>query len=127
MMFLSGWTAKVYTIRSAFRYSRPESPTGPSPAQLQGVDMFWFKGCIRCSGDRYTDHDQYGPYITCAQCGFSKDLVQNGEAQIAIAAETIPAPLVPHSTGGKRRRMSHGGRHFASTLAKVKRALTEAA
>ena len=34
---------------------------------------------------------------------------------------------VQERVGGKRRRMSHGGRHFASTLAKTKRALTEAA
>ena len=89
--------------------------------------MFWFKRCPRCSGDLYADHDQYGPYITCAQCGFSKDLPQNGEERIVITAEPIPAPAVPMSKGGKRRRLSHGGRHFASTLAMAKKTLTETA
>ena len=89
--------------------------------------MFWFKKCPRCSGDLYADYDQYGPYITCAQCGFSKDLVQNGEERIAISAEATPPPAIPQLEDGKRRRLSHGGRHFARTLAMAKRSLTEAA
>jgi len=89
--------------------------------------MFWFKRCPRCSGDLYADSDQYGPYITCAQCGFSKDLAQNGQDQMIITAEPIPAPGVPELKGGKRRRLSHGGRHFARTLAMAKRSSAETA
>ena len=86
--------------------------------------MFWFKSCPRCSGDLYADNDQYGPYITCAQCGFSKDLPQAGEERFVITAEPVPAPVVPESMGGKRSRLSHGGRHIARTLAIAKRSST---
>ncbi|PKB81123.1 MAG: hypothetical protein BZY88_07100 [SAR202 cluster bacterium Io17-Chloro-G9] len=89
--------------------------------------MFWLKLCPRCSGDLYTDYDQYGPYITCAQCGFSKDLPQDGEEPIVITAEPVPAPVITQAQGEKRRRMSHGGRHFARTLAMAKRTSTESA
>ncbi len=89
--------------------------------------MFWLKRCPRCSGDLYADSDQYGPYITCAQCGFSKDLAQNGEERIVITAEPMSAPVVPQLNGGKRRRLSHGGRHFARTLAMAKRSSAETA
>ena len=89
--------------------------------------MFWFKWCPRCSGDLYADYDQYGPYVTCAQCGFNKDLPQNDEERIVITAEPVPAPVVPELKGGKRRRLSHGGRHFARTLAMAKRSAAETA
>ena len=89
--------------------------------------MFWFKKCPRCSGDLYADYDQYGQYITCAQCGFSKDLVQNGEELSVITAEPVPAPMVLDSNSGKRRRLSHGGRHFARTLAMGSMASAETA
>ena len=35
--------------------------------------MFWIKRCPRCSGDLFGDRDQYGLFVTCIQCGFSKD------------------------------------------------------
>ena len=31
--------------------------------------MFWFKACPRCHGDLTSDHDTYGPYVSCIQCG----------------------------------------------------------
>lgn len=31
--------------------------------------MFWLKSCPKCDGDLYGDRDQYGPYISCVQCG----------------------------------------------------------
>ena len=36
--------------------------------------MFWLKNCPRCSGDLYEETDIYGPYISCVQCGFNKDI-----------------------------------------------------
>ena len=33
-----------------------------------------FKRCPRCVGNLYEDRDGYGPYISCIQCGFLKDL-----------------------------------------------------
>ena len=115
------------TCCPGFPTFRLDLPTGPNLAQLQGVDMFWFKRCPRCSGDLYADYDQYGPYITCAQCGFSKDLAQNGEERIVMTADPSPAPMVLPADDGQRRRGSHGGRHFARTLAMARRSSTQTA
>jgi hypothetical protein len=80
--------------------------------------MFWFKKCPRCSGDLYEESDQYGSYVTCVQCGFCKDVHQKLTDPGAISVEPSPAPSVPKSEGGKRRRLSHGGRHFSRTFAR---------
>ena len=78
--------------------------------------MFWFKRCPRCSGDLFEESDQYGRFITCMQCGFSKDTVEALTDPDDISVAPIAAPAVPKFEGGKRRRISHGGRHFARTL-----------
>ncbi len=79
--------------------------------------MFWFKCCPRCSGDLFKDSDQYGPFVTCLQCGFSKDIASQVEGPQKLTAEPVPAPVAPPPEGSKRRRLSHGGRHFAKTFA----------
>ena len=78
--------------------------------------MFWFKHCPRCSGDLFKDNDQYGEFITCMQCGFNRDLPVSHQGLLIISADPLPAPVVPESDGTKRRRISHGGRHFAKTV-----------
>lgn len=80
--------------------------------------MFWFKRCPRCSGDLYEDNDQYGQFITCVQCGFSKDIYNKVEGPLDVNVEPVPVPEVPKVENGKRRRMSHGGRHFSRTFAR---------
>jgi hypothetical protein len=80
--------------------------------------MFWFKKCPRCSGDLYEEGDQYGNYVTCVQCGFCKDIHEKLSDPGDISLEPVPAPSVPKSEGGKRRRLSHGGRHFGRTFAR---------
>ena len=79
--------------------------------------MFWLKGCPRCSGDLYVDQDQYGPFVTCIQCGFSKGVTSQPGQSLLIMAEPVLPPPVPQWDGTKRRRTSHGGRHFARTFA----------
>ncbi|MBI2847074.1 MAG: hypothetical protein HYX82_04245 [Chloroflexi bacterium] len=33
--------------------------------------MLWLKMCPRCTnGDLYGDHDAFGSYISCLQCGY---------------------------------------------------------
>ena len=50
------------------------------------------------------------------QCGFTKDTMEKLADPGAISLEPVPAPVVPKFEGGKRRRISHGGRHFAKTF-----------
>ena len=81
--------------------------------------MFWFKLCPRCSGDLVEDRDQYGTYVSCMQCGFNRDVPSSSVGTLVLSAEPLPAPVAPLSDGIKRRRISHGGRHFAKTFARV--------
>ena len=78
--------------------------------------MFWFKQCPRCSGDLFEDRDQYGPFITCMQCGLTKDAARSDGGLMVITAEPVAAPVVPTASENKRRRISHGGRHFSKTF-----------
>ncbi len=79
--------------------------------------MFWFKRCPRCSGDLFEDRDQYGPFVTCMQCGLNKDIPDEFAGPLDISLEPVPAPVIPRVESGKRRRMSHGGRHTYRTYA----------
>ena len=79
--------------------------------------MFWLKRCPRCSGDLYDDHDQYGAYVSCLQCGLARDLVGNLGEPLRLGAEPQVAAPLAQEEGRKRRRISHGGRHFARTFA----------
>ena len=89
--------------------------------------MIWFKGCPRCTGDLYHDRDQYGHFVTCAQCGFSKDVPQTATGRFRITTDPVPAPAVPQWEGGNRRRLSHGGRHFTRTIAAAEPEIKSAA
>ncbi len=51
--------------------------------------MIWFKLCPRCNGDLYYDHDEYGRFVTCAQCGFGKDMIQRNTETSEITAEPV--------------------------------------
>ena len=89
--------------------------------------MFWFKRCPRCTGDLYEDRDVYGPFITCVQCGFSRDIPNKSASLLLISAAPVPVPAVAKEEGGKRRRISHGGRHFAKTAGVKEQSITRPA
>ena len=89
--------------------------------------MFWFKLCPRCTGDLLENRDQYGSFVTCMQCGFSKDLPTEKGGQPVVTAEPVPVPVAPPGNGIKRRRISHGGRHFTKTFAFETDAVADAA
>jgi len=38
--------------------------------------MILFKACSKCHGDLWVVEDKDGKYVSCAQCGFLKDLSQ---------------------------------------------------
>lgn len=79
--------------------------------------MFWLKGCPRCSGDVFVSHDQYGAFVTCIQCGLGKEVTSQPGQPFEIMAEQVLPPPVRWWDGTRRRRISHGGRHFASPSA----------
>jgi hypothetical protein len=81
--------------------------------------MLWLKGCPRCTGDLYGDRDQYGLFITCVQCGFSKDIMERLAEPLSINLDPMPPPVAPKSEGGKRRRLSHGGRPLSWSLGRT--------
>ncbi len=81
--------------------------------------MFWLKKCPRCSGDLYEEADQYGGYVSCVQCGFCKDVHEKLTDPNSLSVEPAPAPTTPKSDGSKRRRLSHGGRHFGRTFTRA--------
>ena len=89
--------------------------------------MFWFKLCPRCKGDLLEDRDQYGSFITCMQCGFSKDIPIDQRGQLVVSAEPMPVPIAPSGDGTRRRRISHGGRPFTKTFAFATDAVADAA
>ena len=79
--------------------------------------MYWFKLCPRCSGDLSEDRDQYGKFIRCMQCGFTRDVPDSEEGVLVLSTEPVPVPVVPAWDGIRRRRMRRGGRHFSKALA----------
>ena len=55
--------------------------------------MFWFKACPKCHGDLASDHDTYGPYVSCMQCGHY--LSQAEESRLGMLnAPPAQQPLV---------------------------------
>ncbi len=78
--------------------------------------MFWFKRCPRCSGDLFENRDSYGSFITCMQCGLTRDLPISEGGVLVISAEPAPVPLAQVSDGPTRKRISHGGRHSSKTF-----------
>ncbi len=77
--------------------------------------MFWLNSCPRCGGDLISERDTYGSFISCMQCGLSKDVKGAKVDPSQINMEPVPAPTVPQSESGVRRRLSHGGRHSYSS------------
>lgn len=71
--------------------------------------MFWFKQCPRCTGDLFVEEDQYGSFVTCIQCGLSKDV--SDPETVLVDVNQGPVPVVPQADDGVVRRLSHGGRH----------------
>jgi hypothetical protein len=65
--------------------------------------MLYLKSCTRCKGDMYLDKDGYGAFISCLQCGFTRDLPSSRPPEPAISIDMMSdgeedgtgAPSVP--------------------------------
>ena len=73
--------------------------------------MFWLKSCPHCDGDLLAQDDRFGSFVTCVQCGFSKDLPSVTEGPFVVTADSVPAPLHVDSEGVERNRVPYNGRH----------------
>ena len=47
--------------------------------------MVFFKACPRCSGDMYSERDQYGVYTTCLSCGYLLDVQEKAKRLVTAA------------------------------------------
>ena len=67
--------------------------------------MYFLKQCPRCNGDLATDSDQYGEFVSCMQCGYSKDIqaVTTG----ALVLQTSPTIAATLSKEGYRITALH--------------------
>jgi len=43
-----------------------------------GTQMIFFKACPKCHGDLHLDRDMHGVFVRCLQCGFMKDIADEG-------------------------------------------------
>ncbi len=56
---------------------------------------YWMKVCPRCAGDLREEFDIYGRYISCVQCGYilnqleELQLMQAGTLREAVPAEKV--------------------------------------
>lgn len=72
--------------------------------------MFWLKSCPHCTGDLLEAKDQYGRYVTCIQCGFSKDVPAGNQRNFVLTTDPTPAPVSLTSGGLHRIRTNYIGR-----------------
>ena len=52
--------------------------------------MIYFKSCPRCRGDVNLTIDIFGKYLSCLQCGFLKDIVNDAPQ----SQDKKPEPIV---------------------------------
>ena len=52
--------------------------------------MIYFKSCPRCRGDVSLTIDIFGKYLSCLQCGFLKDIVNDAPQ----SQDKKPEPIV---------------------------------
>ena len=57
--------------------------------------MFWLKGCPRCKGDLYEDKDKYGHYVSCLQCGYHRNKIQDSAPLFLPLVRVRGRPRVP--------------------------------
>jgi len=57
--------------------------------------MFWLKGFPRCSGDLFEQNGQYGIFVTCMRCGFSKYVHDKLVDPDEVNVDSVRAPVVP--------------------------------
>jgi hypothetical protein len=60
--------------------------------------MFFFKACPKCRGDLYQEHDLYGAFLTCLQCGYIHDYLTRPPDQLSMNARHIVRGSLKWST-----------------------------
>jgi hypothetical protein len=52
---------------------------------------YWLKACPRCHGDLEQEQDQFGPYVSCVQCGY----ILRAEEESALLMRRVTLPAGP--------------------------------
>ncbi len=56
--------------------------------------MYWLKQCTKCGGDLASNSDQYGPYISCMQCGQYRDIeIKEAVSPVIALASAQPSAV----------------------------------
>lgn len=55
--------------------------------------MLQLKSCPRCQGDVHKTGDWFGEYMTCLQCGWSKDIAADPTSRLAETRESFAATV----------------------------------
>jgi len=64
--------------------------------------MMYFKECPRCRGDLFSGEDIHGGYVSCAQCGYMRDIPDENAHPLTGKTFVIDALKAPK----KRQRNS---------------------
>ena len=65
----------------------------------------YFKGCPKCHGDLFSGEDMHGGYVSCAQCGYLRDLPDENDHPLAGKTYVDDSPKAPQK-GQKESRQA---------------------
>ena len=54
--------------------------------------MMYFKECPKCQGDLFAGEDIHGGYVSCAQCGYLRDLSNESYHPLTGKTFVVDAP-----------------------------------
>ena len=66
--------------------------------------MMYFKGCPKCQGDLFAGEDMHGDYVSCAQCGYLRDLPDENHHPLVGKTFVVDAPKTPLKRQKKPRQ-----------------------
>ena len=66
--------------------------------------MVYLRACPKCQGDLYDSIDIHGPFLSCLQCGYLRDL---GTPNVAVLVEKTPKDDTARSMPVLAEEMPH--------------------
>jgi DNA-directed RNA polymerase subunit M/transcription elongation factor TFIIS len=59
------------------------------------LEVYQLKACPKCKGAIFIDRDDYGKYLSCVNCGWSKDLAESSQLPRSRIDEEADRPSTP--------------------------------